>query len=867
MLSRPIPKSAKLGLAGLTAIFIAAVVLLPMAKADSGKSPEFVLKGTVTDAETGLPIAGAKVGDTEKYDSGKYGTVTDSNGIYEYKTWYEEHGMVVEIKGYTPLKKTLLTKLFGSEKEKIIDFKLTPQTNEQGVKIATLINQLGDKDAMKRSIAMNNLKRIGKPAIGALVETLKDENLEARKGAVGALGLMGADAKDAIGAMVDVLNGDDKPLYVYAGYSLVKIEEPPFPMVTELLKDGKLPVRRAIVENLGGFGQKAVALLILALKDEDPLVRNYACWGLGKIGPEAKDAIGALTLATKDDDKNFQHQAIEALKKIKPTADKTDVQVEAVSLPVRFIASDNDGTVERYHWRLNLTKPVRLARHSFKIEGDSIVGYWGSTNGTLTSPENGTKVDYQLIISKDGDNLDYQMRKKQSHEGLDGYDDAASSGGKQIAQPECDQVRTYILKEPVGLSEKYLPLWKRDFIKDGKVIYTLMYAVRSAGDVAKIYGEDDDDRFVPTTKDIKDNTKDMVEIEKTDVQVEGVSSRQWKEFLKEADGQVYFVDFDKEIITSDVKGVDLNSEESVLKYARDHGYDALIKFDEHPRLIGYDIVPLAVSSEEWDDMSAVYIDELLRLRQLDSAQYHNGQKEYVKYAIRTREGGIGWLKMVSVDDKSMIFEFSKLDQEHVKNKLKVFKEENKPKLSFHILVNKDSVGKYGPMMSEEQIADYKIQLRTNGPAYGSTKKDVYRWLKADHPRCILPSDSIAEEHSGMRYVLVCNSKPRAMLSGPMYPDNWRLTEVEVVKDVMGNPAISFELDEVGQEGMAAVTGHHVGLSMAIVLNGKVIAAPRIQSQLSKRGMIVGRFTDSRIQEIADTLKSSPQYKPLTDTLN
>ncbi len=200
------------------------------------------------------------------------------------------------------------------------------------------------------------------------------------------------------------------------------------------------------------------------------------------------------------------------------------VQVEDISLPVRFIASDNDGRVERYHWRLNLTKPVRLARTSFKIEGDSIRGYWGSTDGTLTNPADGPNVDYQLIISKEGDELDYLMRNSQSHEGLNGYDGAASSSKKQIALPECDQIRTYVLKEPVGLSEKYLPLWRRDFIKDGNVIRTLMYAVRIAG-------EKDENPFVPTMKDIADNTNAMVEIEteKSDLQAHVASARKLKE--------------------------------------------------------------------------------------------------------------------------------------------------------------------------------------------------------------------------------------------------------------------------------------------------------------------------------------------------
>lgn len=124
----------------------------------------------------------------------------------------------------------------------------------------------------------------------------------------------------------------------------------------------------------------------------------------------------------------------------------------------------------------------------------------------MTRPADGANLDYQLVVSKEGDKLDYLMRNKQSHEGISGFDDAASSSRKQIALPECDQVRTFILKEPFGLSEKYLPLWKREFIKDGNVIRTLMYAVRTAHE-----GEADHP-LVPTAKDIMVNTDHMVEI-------------------------------------------------------------------------------------------------------------------------------------------------------------------------------------------------------------------------------------------------------------------------------------------------------------------------------------------------------------------
>ena len=138
ILSRPFPKSAKLGLAGLAAIIITGAILLPMAKANP-KQPEFIIKGTVINADTGQPIAGAKVGDVERYAEGKQWTTTDSNGNYEYKTWYEEHDLIAEAEGYKRQNKGFRTKLFGSEKEKVIDFALVPMafvTAEQVIKQA-----------------------------------------------------------------------------------------------------------------------------------------------------------------------------------------------------------------------------------------------------------------------------------------------------------------------------------------------------------------------------------------------------------------------------------------------------------------------------------------------------------------------------------------------------------------------------------------------------------------------------------------------------------------------------------------------------------------------------------------------------------
>ncbi|MHC4289123.1 MAG: polysaccharide biosynthesis/export family protein, partial [Planctomycetota bacterium] len=106
-------------------VAIMAACVLPMGVFNPGP-PNFVIKGTVTDAETGQPIVGAKVGDNKEYNNGKFYTIADLNGNYEYKTWYEEHGTIAEADGYESQRKGFNTKLFGSEKEKIINYELMP---------------------------------------------------------------------------------------------------------------------------------------------------------------------------------------------------------------------------------------------------------------------------------------------------------------------------------------------------------------------------------------------------------------------------------------------------------------------------------------------------------------------------------------------------------------------------------------------------------------------------------------------------------------------------------------------------------------------------------------------------------------------
>ena len=92
---------------------------------DADGKPNCVVTGSVLDAETGKPIAGARVDDT------RYGpnrapqqAWTDAGGRYELQTWYEEHTISASALGYAPSLQTLLTKPFGKEPVTRLDFRL-----------------------------------------------------------------------------------------------------------------------------------------------------------------------------------------------------------------------------------------------------------------------------------------------------------------------------------------------------------------------------------------------------------------------------------------------------------------------------------------------------------------------------------------------------------------------------------------------------------------------------------------------------------------------------------------------------------------------------------------------------------------------
>jgi preprotein translocase subunit SecD len=71
----------------------------------------------------------------------------------------------------------------------------------------------------------------------------------------------------------------------------------------------------------------------------------------------------------------------------------------------------------------------------------------------------------------------------------------------------------------------------------------------------------------------------------------------------------------------------------------------------------------------------------------------------------------------------------------------------------------------------------------------------------------------------------------------------------------GQPVVNFSLAADGATRFGRATGDNVGRALAIVLDGKVVSAPRINSKISESGYIEGNFTQKDAEDLSAVLRA------------
>ncbi len=74
-------------------------------------------------------------------------------------------------------------------------------------------------------------------------------------------------------------------------------------------------------------------------------------------------------------------------------------------------------------------------------------------------------------------------------------------------------------------------------------------------------------------------------------------------------------------------------------------------------------------------------------------------------------------------------------------------------------------------------------------------------------------------------------------------------------DENNRPAVSFSLRNEGARKFGKITGENIGRSLAIVLDNRVVSAPRLEGRISDEGRISGSFTQQEVADLSLTLRS------------
>ena len=177
-------------------------------------------------------------------------------------------------------------------------------------------------------------------------------------------------------------------------------------------------------------------------------------------------------------------------------------------------------------------------------------------------------------------------------------------------------------------------------------------------------------------------------------------------------------------------------------------------------------------------------------------------------------------------------------------------------------------------LAETQINEYRTRLTERGPRTGAHLP--YRWfevddltqfadIRADRDRLdqigaaafFAGQGLVAHAHRQQYYLLLGSSGDDSMTEAQ---EGWELTNARISLDQNGFPAVGFTLNPAGAGLMQQMTGSQdrIGThNMAIVLDGRVITAPRINDKLASsievsRG---GGFSAKDQQYLVNTLNA------------
>jgi HEAT repeat protein len=185
--------------------------------------------------------------------------------------------------------------------------------DDAGVKVLIRYLRKQGQEAMVLHLSLDTLARLGakaKPAIPAIVETLKNPDWGIKLQAARTLLDLNAETKAAVRTLTEALRANDPSVRSAAARLIGVVVNPPLEWPSCWSPGPRPSTPRP------ALGRQAVPLLSKALKDEAEEVRCGAATSLGRIGADAKAVIPALLNALEDRAPAVRKAAAEASQRI-----------------------------------------------------------------------------------------------------------------------------------------------------------------------------------------------------------------------------------------------------------------------------------------------------------------------------------------------------------------------------------------------------------------------------------------------------------------------------------------------------------------------------------------------------------------------
>ena len=107
---------------------------------------------------------------------------------------------------------------------------------------------------------------------------------------------------------------------------------------------------------------------------------------------------------------------------------------------------------------------------------------------------------------------------------------------------------------------------------------------------------------------------------------------------------------------------------------------------------------------------------------------------------------------------------------------------------------------------------------------------------------------------GLKEARISKSDRRIYLHRQPEATNADIADVRVVKDEQGRPALEITFTEEGAQKMKQLSREHLGKPVAIMVNGRVIAAPVLRGEISRRAKITGDFSLAELEQLARQIR-------------